>query len=508
MNNNQLTIAQIIKAYERHKFKALLTWAAVIFVAAILFVLWPRQYGSEGRIYVQTGRNNSSLSPSTSTSVTVQDTRETEIRSVVEIIKSRAVIEAVVDDVGSDAILEHKWSHLIPSISLPSFSSGDGEMSIEEYNRLKKRELAARKLGKTMTVETEKKTSIVSVFVKARSAKLAQKIVNRIFDHTRRVHLSVHASKGSEVFFDEQFEDQQRELVKAVKKLAEFRNKNQVLSINGARGTLQGIITNLDSGLVNAQINRDEALKRKMELERLMSSTKERIELPTTGVERLSYEDSRTELFKLEAEKERLLATYERTHPEVVRVVAQLEKLESALEKMTQDRTENALSSNPVFEALKVDFLRARAELAAAEQKVKAIESKIEAAREELVDLNLAEVESDQLQRDVSVARQYLGIYTQKRGEAKALSSLDDRKISDIRIAQEANFNVKHVSPRGSLVMSLAFILGALASLGVVLFCERDQFMGTLNESEVEELLDLPVLVTIPRVYSSRSMVN
>ena len=49
-------------------------------------------------------RNNQSVVPSSSggTQVAIQDTRETEIRSVIEIIRSHAVLDAVVDDVGAD----------------------------------------------------------------------------------------------------------------------------------------------------------------------------------------------------------------------------------------------------------------------------------------------------------------------------------------------------------------------------------------------------------------------
>ena len=122
--------------------------------------------------------------------------------------------------------------------------------------------------------------------------------------------------------------------------------------------------------------------------------------------------------------------------------------------------------------------------------------------------MNTAEVEADQLQRNVDVARQYLSIYTQKRGESKAMSLLDELNISDVVVAQEANFVVKHVSPKGSLILPLGFICALIAALATALFFDRNHLSATLNEGEVEQVLDLPVLVTLPRVYSSRNMVN
>jgi len=157
-------------------------------VVVAAFLLWPRKFGSEGRLYVQLGRNNTTLTPTSGTgSVSIQDTRETEIRSVVEIIKSRAVLEATIKDIGA-----------MPKISVPNFLSrgGAGDMSVEEYKELRDLELAAQELESNLTVNSEKKTSVISVYVKANSAKLAQQIVAKIFEHTRRIHLKVHAVEG------------------------------------------------------------------------------------------------------------------------------------------------------------------------------------------------------------------------------------------------------------------------------------------------------------------------
>ena len=54
----------------------------------------------------------------------------------------------------------------------------------------------------------------------------------------------------------------------------------------------------------------------------------------------------------------------------------------------------------------------------------------------------------------------------------------------------------------------MGFLCGLLAALGASLFLDRNHLSATLNESDVEQALDLPVLVTLPRVYSSRHMVN
>lgn len=511
MNSTPLTIGQILSALKRHKFKAFIAWSLVMTAVIAMFLLWPRKFGSEGRLYIQLGRNNTTLTPTSGTaSVSIQDTRETEIRSVLEIIKSRAVLEATVKELGAGKILANGWSSLLPNISAPNLlsSSSAGDMSVEEYKELRDLDLAAKHLEQCMTVNSEKKTSVISVYVKANSAKLAQQIVAKVFEHTRRIHLKVHAVEGSAVFFDDQFEEQEKDLVEAINELAEFRIKRGVLSIGAEVDTWQGILATLENDILKTEVNLSVADERVEELTKMMSGTSVMLDIPRSGVERLSYEDSKSEVFRLESEVERLGAIYSQEHPELRQAKARLSGLKSSIKRLQTDRTESAKISNPVFEDMQVDFMRAKAEAAAVTVQLRSLKDKRKDALQRAQQLNRDQVESDQLLRNVEICRQYLAIYTQKRGEAKGMSLLDDRNISDVVVAQEPNFMVKHVSPKGSLMVPFGFLAGLLTALTTALFCDRNHLNTDLNEGEVEQVLNLPVLVTLPRVYSSRNMVN
>ncbi len=509
---NQLTVAQLLSALNRHRFKAFLVWSLIMLMVTIGFLIWPRKFASEGKLYVQVGRIATGISPAGgSASISVQDTRETEVRSVVEIISSRAVIEAVVDDIGADRILESPLDAWIPDISLPipDFSrSSNGKLAAEEYKRLKKRELAAKELEDAVKIQAQKKTSVISVFARAISADLAREIVDKMFEHTLKVHLKVHAVDGSTLFFDEQFVEQENKVVRAVKNLADFRNDYKVLSIGAARENLQQIVSKLENQILDTEVEVSQMEKRLDSLRVGMESTDKQLATPTSNVESKAFEDSKHLVFQLEAERERLVSTYSSIHPEVTRIDSQLKKVRQSLKSMSNGRTESALTSNPVYEDLKVDLVRTEADYAGAIARLAKLRKKKTARDAELEDMNEAEVYSDQLQRDVDIARQELGIYSQRRGEAKAMSIMDKRGISDIVVFQEPTMNVKHISPKGSLVLPLGAMMGLLAAIASVLFFERNHLSPALNENEIEQVLELPVLVTLPRVYSSRNMVN
>lgn len=509
---NQLTVLQLLNVLNRHRFKAFVVWLLVMLIFLAAFLVWPRAFSSEGKIYVQLGRIATEISPSSgSTSISVQDTRESEVLSVVEIIRSRGVIEAVVDEVGADRILEGPLSAWLPKISLPAFSmpgASDGEVSAKEYKRLKLRERAAKRLEKAVDIHSQKKTSVISVYAESSSALLAREIVQSILKHTRLVHLKVHAVDGSTRFFDEQFVEQESKVVEAVQTLADFRNEYKVLSIGAARETLQKIVTKIENGALDAEVEASQLAKRLESLRKGIGSTEKLMAMPTSNVESKSFEDSKHLVFRLEAERERLVSTYNSIHPEVRRIDDQLQKVRRSLKTLSTGRTESEMTSNPVYENLQTDLVLTEAEYAGAVARLAQLEAKRATNESQLSRMNEAAVKADQLQRDVDIARQELAIYSARRGEAKAMSIMDKRGISDIVIVQDPTLNVKHVSPKGALVLPLGAIVGLIAAVASALYFERNHLSPTVDESAIEQVLDLPVLVTLPRVYSSRNMVN
>ena len=509
--NNQLTVAQILGAIQRHRFKALLAWALVMLCVVVLYVVWPRQYSSEGRLYVKMDRNNQSVVPSSSGSqVAIQDTRETEIRSVIEIIRSHAVLDAVVDDVGAEKILDSGLTDMLPSLSFLKSPFGDtkGDMSAKEYKRLRKRELAAKDIMENMDVYNEKKSSVLVVTVRASSPELAQEIVQRVFENTRKIHTRIHNVSSSVGFYDEQFIAQEEALKESVAELAKFRNKLGVMSVGAARESLQNVISTLDIGLVNADVNLAESKDRVNKLKEMMATTPGKIAMPREGVEVLSTEDSLTELFKLKQELEGLRQQYTNKNSKVQRVEKMVIALERQTNGMKRNRTESVSEPNPVYQALETSYLEARAKMAGDRARLAGLKQEKIGASKRLAKLNDAEVLSNEKLRKIAIAEEYLSIYTRPRGESKAMGALDASNISDVKVAQFPTLTLKHVNPKASLVLPMGFVCGLLAALGTSLFFDRNHLSATLNESEVEQVLDLPVLVTLPRVYSSRNMVN
>jgi len=479
-----------------------------------LFVVWPRKYGSEGRLYVQRGGNSQSISPIvTNSGVVVQDSHETEIRSVMEIIKSRAVAETVVDEIGADEVLKSPFDDLIPEISLPSFlKSSESKVkgiSSEDFDNLKRREKAVEKLRKSLVVFSEKQTSVISVYAKGSSPELAKRIVQSVFDETRRIYMSVHSVKGSTAFFEDQVKDAENKFTASLKAQEAFRNEQGIMSVGAARITLDKIVSELEQQIITAQVEADSAVMKSRALGKDFRTVKQRVAVPTEGVEDESFERAEERLFTAEDELASLRLQLSPSHPRVIREEERVRVLRNSTARVKNtSRVESEMQLNPLYEATKMALSTSVADLEAARARLKSLNAKYAIQRKRQKEMNALEVRSQQLSNKVNTARQEWELFKNKGIEAMASGKLNESQLSSVVVIQAPNWVVKPISPRASMFLPLGAVMGVMAGLGVALFFERNHLSASLNEGEVEQILEMPVLVTLPRVYSSRNMVN
>lgn len=516
MNNNnaQLTLTQIISAILRHKMKSLLVFLFVMVLVVALYVIWPRQYASEGRIYVQRGGNTSGISPIASNSgVTVQDSHESEIRSVVEIIRSRAAVEAVVDEIGVDPILESPFDKFLPSLSMPSFLKGGNSKSVEglspeEFKRLKRREIAIEKIFSSMVVYSEKQTSVISVYIKGSSPQLAQHLVQAIFDQTQRIYNKSHTTQGSTAFYEKQVELAEDRYQDALKNQEAFRNEHGFLSVGEARATLEKIVSDLEQNMITAEVELEASTMKVEQLRASLSSTTKQIPLATSGVERKSFEDAQSDLFRAEDELAQQIAQLSNNHPRVQQSKKRLELMRLRAKNLQNDRVESKMQANPVHESLNIELAKALSEQAGAKARLIALRETHALQSKRKRKMNAHEVKAMQLSDRINTAHLEWELFKDKGIEAMAKKELDDSKLSSIVVVQHPSLVVKHISPKASMFLPLGALVGVMMGLAVALFFERNHLSASLNEGEVEQILEMPVLVTLPRVYSSRNMVN
>jgi polysaccharide biosynthesis protein PslE len=511
-SETSLTLRDLLVAIRRRPGRFTLILLAGLAATVLFWKLSPRKYGSEGQIFVQLGRTGLTLDPSAAArSVTVMDAPEREIRSVMEIIKSRGVLLQVAEEIGPEEILRSDFSFLTGWIGglLPSGGRGEVDgLSASELERLKQLELAAKEISDNLKVYLEKNTSVISVYVKSHRSGLAQRIVNTLMERTREHHLQIHAASNSREFFAKEYADQSRQLDVAIEAQRSFRNENGYLSLESARLTLQGIIDRIEGQLVEVEVELANADSQATELTERLAALEEFVETPAGGLESLSTEGARARYFDLQNERARLLAQYDEEHYRIREIDRQLQEISGELEKLPKQRTQTSAVINPVYEKIQTELVSLQGRQSGLKQKRESLLEKQAAAKDQLTELNNEELVSSQLQRQIDIARSHLAIYSQKLGEAKVLDQLDQQALSAVVISQPAVYMVKHVSPKGSIVLPAGALLSGLLGLLACLHGSRRDARSASQRQTAEQLLESAVLVTLPRVPTRGNLVR
>ena len=123
--------------------------------------------------------------------------------------------------------------------------------------------------------------------------------------------------------------------------------------------------------------------------------------------------------------------------------------------------------------------------------------------KEEIERLNEQSIRIADLERQIAGMESCFVTYVEKREEARVHQSLEDQQISSVNVIQPANFPDEPSGPGRMLSLVAGLVVSIFAAAVAVLFAEyADRSLTT--PTQVEDCLDLPVLVTIPRLSRRR----
>lgn len=490
----------------------LMLWffVATMALVTLVLVIMPRTYMSESRLFVRLGKESVGLDPTVTTSQTVpmENSRESEINSELEILRSRVLREDVVKKIGADVVLretpngESTWfSTLMTPISATiNLLSQSGSLSPDER--------AVSKLEKTLTCTSPKKSNVIIVKCKARDPRLAQQIVDTFVDAYLLRHAKANRTVGSHEFFVEQSDKLHEELAKTNEELRAAKNKIGLLSIDGQRENIQTQI----NGLEGAKLENTRALAASTAKVNSLKATlaglpKELEAEQVSGLPNVAGDAMRNELYKLQIDEKEASSRLTADHPRVQALRRQVAETEAILDKQDPRRSQTTRKLNPVYQETQRDLLVAEALQASEQAEAKSLETQLAAVHTKLKDLNDSQERINTLVRRTELLEASYREYANNREQARIDDALEADKISNVNVVQTASFVAKPTSPRVGLTLAGGLVLGVLGAVMLAFAVEHfDRSVKT--PEEVERELGLPVLLSVPRISARHYLHN
>jgi uncharacterized protein involved in exopolysaccharide biosynthesis len=488
----------------RHKKKVLSSIVLAMALAVTAIIFWPRNYASEAKLFVQVGRESVSLDPTATTGqvMPISVSRETEVNSVLEMLRSRVMIEKLVDEIGPDVILRSAAPNAPSSPQKSSMLSSLASMI--DLDPVGDREKAVSRVVKQLDVAVEKKSDVITVSGTAKSPELAQLIVAKFVDIYLDAHVQMHRTAGSQGFFTEQTAVLQKQMNEALAKLCTAKNELGVVSVETQRQLIKEETVEIENKLALSRAALAASRDKVEALRQRVSGLPERLPTAETqGFPNAAADNMRQDLYQLEIREAELATRFGDKFPALAAVRAQIEAAKKPLGKEEPKRTQQTTTVNLVHDQLQLNLLNEETNVASLNAETQSLDGQLAKMHDRVRFLNENEAQISKLEQEVSLCKANYTTYSEKSEQSRIDAALQNGRITNVNVIQPANLTAKPVSPK-KLLLLVAGVVGGLAlGIGVALFAEF--FGSTFNTSiRADERLPSPGLSSMPNNVTPR----
>ena len=473
------TARDLLSVLFRQRRLAIFSFTAV-FLGVLTYGLIAPPYRSEMKILVQRGRDDPVVAPTPSQSEFVRAAvTEEELNSEVELLRDDEILRIVVCDPGlslQTGFWLHPWDN-------------DAERIARAVRRLKRR----------LTVETVKKTNLISVTYESADAAETSKVLRSLAEGYLARHTQVHRPSGESNFFDRQLAQSRHALQQAEIRLVDFNLDQGVVSAASERDAVLRNLSDADADARQSEVAIAATSERIQTLESRLGGLPERtvtLERHSDNAELMGKMKSR--LLELELSRAELVAKYEPTYRSVRDMDKEIAETKANIAREQEEPLrDQTTDQNANREWAKAELLKEQVELntlkahAAAET---ALRDRYEQIASRLGD---QAIQQDRLIDDLKEAEQQYLLYVNKREEARIGDALDQGGILNVTIAEQPTAPaLPQLSPIGFAAVGL--LGGFVASLGAAFANDRLN-PAFRTPDEVLAFLGTPVLASLPR---------
>jgi uncharacterized protein involved in exopolysaccharide biosynthesis len=450
-------------------------FGSVMALVVVFTLLSARAYRSMAKLFVRLGRENATLDPTATFGqtpvVALPPTRENEINSVVEILRTRALLEEVVDRVGPAALLGE--GDPLPPSKQPFVPREERETASSSRTRTPQQEKALRLLSKQLGVEAVKKSNIVQVTYEGPSPEIAEDVIAALVDAYLERHAQFNRTPRVHQFLAEQAAQAKSQLARSERQLRDLQVETGLFSPDTQKqmtvarvGRLEDELLQTTSALSAAEAELD-TLKKKLAG---VSETQETAR--TRGVANQGTDNMRAQLYTLQLKELELLARNPPESPEVILIRQQVKAARELLALEERSLEQVTTGPNRVHEEARLAVLKQEPVVAALRSKSASIRSQLEAERKVLKTLNDNMLRVVELQRTVDLQTSLHRRYSENLAQTQVDRALEVEKISNISVVQPATYDPDPVRPRKLINLAVGLFLAVCGSLALAWLSE------------------------------------
>ncbi len=457
MNYDLQDKVRILKKYKWFIFNWF--FFAGIIAAVVSFMMTPT-YESETllRVHQARGVEASLLSNAPVLSSTAGETSRQLMATYAEVLKSRGVVESVIEKAN------------FPADDKPSY-----EVMI-----------------KRITIQPVKDTELLSVKVQANSQEEAKKLSGLLAAtfNDRLTSLVRSEQKAVRTFIAARLDESKQELDRAERALADYKRENKAVGLTDKTRSLVDWQTAISRLSAESRVAMASAQARITNSERELAGQNVGVMADNPLIQQY-----KGRLADQQIEMATLLTKYNDQHPKVIAARTTIEDTKALLNaEIVKVVNSEAPSISPVHQLVLQNKIQAQAESAATSAQQGAIARIMAEGEQEMASIPDKEQGLAKVSRDASVAQDIYAMLARRHEEAKISEVMQP---TDVQVVDLATASTLPVKPAKTLNIIVASLLGLLVGTGVAVV------LGTMRRTidtaeDVRRYLDLPVIASIP----------
>jgi capsular exopolysaccharide synthesis family protein len=314
-----------------------------------------------------------------------------------------------------------------------------------------------------VNVEPVRGSHLVDVTFLSEDPKFSAVAVNALLDEyvNQNLELKLQSTQGMLDWLDKELENQQRRVQDSERALAEYREKENALSLDDKQNIIVSRLNQLNDAVTRARTERVQKESLYNQVKAISTgTTPDAIPAIATNA---AVASAKTKLLELQREKARLLERYAEKHPQVINVNAALQDAQR-----------------------QVDF--------------ETLARNLEGAKSEAQDLNRKGIGYGVMEREAKSNRE---VYQSLLTREKELRVSANSRTNNVRVVDRAETPRGPVSASGRRTVMMSMFIGLVLAVGVAL--GLDYMNDTIKTPEdVTRRLRLPFLGLVPAVRGDK----
>lgn len=426
-------------------------------------------------------------------------------KTYTEIVKSRIVSEKIVKALKLDELKAPEGSGLRYTFKkLAGKAKGwlVKGWTLLKYGRIEKGDAfseAVSRVQKGLSVKPTKETYLFNLEAEAKSPELAASIANTaanvLIEYVQEMHSK--QKQKTQQLSGPNLESARRQLKQAREAVVEFKKTTGIVSLDEETNLHLEFLFGLETSLKSVNTELEGALAQKQELAKQLAELEDFTKTSEKVIDNPVVRQLKLELAQKEVVLAGLRIRYSPEHRELKALNAEITEIENELKQQVPTlNSEVTTASNPVYQSL----LKQQAELETQLESLRAqkddLANEIEQKKKILDGLPVKEAELANLTLAATLEEQKYMLLSKEMQELEAAAKRQAPFVNQIHIAVPSLYPIRPIKVYHA---ALAGILSLIAGVGIVLLKEHAN-VTLRSKYEAEKALDLPVLMTIPRL--------